>query len=240
MNMRKFIWLSHLAILSLILTGCYRSSGAVWEDTMSAGRHMNRGIRTLGGKHSNSRQVQRRDEFMVESDGTFAGFGNDFIPLSDDPNASQYAMDDVTMSRPPRETPGDPGSSVPGIEAFRDPSIDPKLAAVFKNIHFGYNSSLIKGQENLTVIREVANYMRKNPRTYIFIEGHCDERGPEAFNLVLGSNRAHSVRNLLISDGANPDNIFTISYGRERPLVVGHDEESWQQNRRAEFKVYER
>lgn len=70
------------------------------------------------------------------------------------------------------------------------------------------------------------------------MEGHCDERGPEAYNLALGSRRAHAVRNMLLQQGVHPDQVFTISYGKERPLVMEHHDEGWAQNRRAEFKIY--
>ena len=242
MKLIKFAFTLTLCLMTLFLTGCRRNSNTVWEDTRSAGRHMNRGLRSLGGKHGDSRQIHSRDEFMCPGDEMACPPGyqaGDYIPLCDDPNANELAMADV-ITRQPRETPGDPGSSIPGIEAFQDPSTNPALAGTFRHIHFPYNSSLIKGNENLTTVRNVTDYMRRNPRTYIFVEGHCDERGPEAYNLGLGSTRANSVRNLLINEGVNPDNIFTISYGSERPLVYGHEEDAWGQNRRAEFKVYQR
>lgn len=237
MKILKSILLINLMILAVTLpTGCRRNSNAVWEDTKTASRHINRGVRSLGGKNGSSRQVVSKDDFYGYDSQDMAQ--SEYVPLSDDPNAQDLAMSE--MSRPPSETPGDPGSSIPGIEAFQDPSTNPRLAGVFRNVHFGYNSSLIKGQENLEIVKNVADYMRQNPNTYIFVEGHCDERGPEAYNLALGSHRSNGVRNILIQEGVNPDNIFTISYGRERPIIIGHDDESWAQNRRAEFKVYQR
>lgn len=201
---------------------------------------MNRGFRSLGGKHGNSRQISSRDQFMCADDPLSPTFqADDFIPLSDDPNTTGLSMGDM-VSRPPRENPGDPGSSIPGIAAFHDPSTNPRLAPIFRHIHFGYNSSLVKGEDNLYVVRNVSDYMKEHPNTYVFVEGHCDERGPEAYNYALGVHRSNSVRNMLISEGVSPDNIFTISYGKDRPIIIGTDEESWQQNRRAEFKVYER
>lgn len=237
MNITKIFVLLHLLVLSLLATGCRRGADTVWDDTRSAGRHMSRGIRTLGGKHGDSRQIRSRNEFMGDYDYQEVG-PNDFIPMED------QCIDEVSMAemthRPPRESPGEYGSSIPGIEAFQDPSTNPRLSGVFRNVYFAFNSSLVKGQESLDTIHNVSDYMRRNPNTYVFVEGHCDERGPEAYNLSLGSYRANSVRNLLINEGVSADNIFTISYGKERPLIVGHDEESWYQNRRAEFKVYQR
>lgn len=239
MQLIKLSFTISLCLMTLFLTGCRRNSNTVWEDTRTAGRHMNRGFRSLGGKHGDSRQVRSRDEFMCVDpmSGSYQQ-ATDYVPLSDDPNADALTMGEV--ARQPRETPGDPGSSIPGIGSFQDPSTNPALSGVFRHIHFAYNSSLIKGNDNLSIVQDVANYMRQNSNTYIFVAGHCDERGPQAYNLALGSNRGNSVRNLLVNEGVNPDNIFTISYGSEYPLALGHDEESWSQNRRAEFKVYQR
>jgi peptidoglycan-associated lipoprotein len=201
---------------------------------------VNRGFRTLGGKHGDSRQINSRSEFMVDDEYVSVPYQVDeFVPMEDNPYNENYSMSEV-VSRPPRESPGEPGSSIPGIDAFRNPNSNPRWASTFRNITFGYNSSLIKGDNNLAIVHDVADYMRQNPRTYVFIEGHCDERGPEAYNLALGSHRSNAVRNMLIGEGVSPDNIFTISYGKERPMVTGHDDTSWEQNRRAEFKVYER
>jgi peptidoglycan-associated lipoprotein len=209
-----------------------------------------------------SRAIQSRDQFMpgeevyypddqgysvdnrssYNSDNAMLGSSspiNDFVPLSDQPNDDMVAMANY-VSQQPRQTPGDPGSSIPGIEHFQDPSNNPALSSVFRLVHFEYNSSLVKGQDNLSVIRDVANYMKRNGNTYIFVAGHCDERGPEAYNLALGSHRSNSVRNMLIQEGVNPDNIFTISYGKEYPLSQEHNETGWSLNRRAEFKIYQR
>ncbi|MFI5344134.1 MAG: OmpA family protein, partial [Chlamydiales bacterium] len=110
----------------------------------------------------------------------------------------------------------------------------------FRTIYFEYDSSLVKGQANLQTIHRIADYLRSHPNVYVFIEGHTDERGPQAYNLALGSRRANEVRNLLLSEGVNPNNLFTISYGKERPLIMENHEEGWSKNRRAEFKVYVR
>lgn len=235
MKTMKIVLFGNVLMLALVaFTGCSRNANTVWDDTRSAGRHMNRGFRSLGGKHGSSRQVGSRNEFMPCQDA----YAGEFVPLADDPNRSVVSGDMVAA--PPRESPGDPGSSIPGISAFKDPSMNPEWARTFHNIHFDYNSSLIKGPENLNTIRDVSNYMRQHPNLYIFVEGHCDERGPEAYNLALGSHRSNAVRNMLISEGVNSDNIFTISYGKERPLVFGNGDESWRQNRRAEFKIFVR
>ena len=226
----------NLFMLCAILSGCCRSSEEVWDDTKSCSRHMGRGLGTLGGKKGDSRAVFCRDEFYSNDDL----YGpDDFIPLEDEQGSRDLGLAERVYPQP-GQSPGDPGCSIPGIEAFSDPATNPRLAGVFHNIHFDYNQYLIKGEDNMNVAKNIAAYLRANPNTYLFIEGHCDERGPEAYNLALGSRRANAVRNLLIQEGVNPNHIFTISYGKERPLVLDHHEEAWTLNRRAEFKIYQR
>jgi peptidoglycan-associated lipoprotein len=210
---------------------------------------MSRGVRTLGGKQSHSRSVQCVDDFMPTEDACYPSYNCnstefevpslDFVPLTDQSHDDEIAMADY-ISRQPKESPGDPGSTIPGIEAFSDPTTNPAFAGVFKNINFEYNSSLVKGPNNLQTVHNIADYMKNKPNTYIFVEGHCDERGPEAYNLALGARRSNSVRDILIQEGVDQDRIFTISYGKERPLIHDHHDEAWNQNRRAEFKVYQR
>lgn len=239
---KYFIYLNLLLIL-LTITGCRRTRDDVWEDTKTAGRHVGRGIKTLGGKHGDSRMVYSPEDFYTYDGNEMVEFGavkaDDYMPLVDQPMGDEMMMaDPITVQ--PRETPGDPGSSIPGIQAFQDPRMISGLDRVFQNIKFDYNSNLIKGQQNMEILRQVADYLQRNPNTYVFVEGHTDERGPEAFNFALGSRRANAVRNTLIADGVSPDNLFTISYGKERPAVRESHEEAWAQNRRAEFKIYQR
>lgn len=242
MKLTKYLIFLNMLLIALVVTGCRRSGDDVWEDTKTAGRHVGRGVKSLGGKHGDSRQISSADDFYTIDGGYYPASVNsqdDFIPLQDQQGSDELAMAE-SVSPQPRESPGDPGSSIPGIHAFKDPSTVPGMAAIFQNIKFDYNSNLIKGQQNLNILRSVADYMHRHPSTYIFVEGHTDERGAEAYNLALGSRRANAVRNALIADGVNPDNVFTISYGKERPAVMESHEEAWTQNRRAEFKIYQR
>jgi peptidoglycan-associated lipoprotein len=69
----------------------------------------------------------------------------------------------------------------------------------------------------------------------LIIEGHCDERGTNAYNMALGARRADAVKQFMVNLGLAPDRFETISYGEERPLDPGHNEEAWARNRRAAF-----
>ncbi len=238
MKHTRILFIINIMCSLALLSSCCRSGDRVWDDTKSCGRHVKRGLCSLGGKQGDSRQVNCREDFVCQKDSAYGYNPNDeFIPLADMDAGDEIAMADF-VARQPKMTPGDPGSSIPGVEAFRDPSTMAYVAEIFKNIRFPFDSSLIKGGNNLGSITAIANYMKKNPNTYIFVEGHCDERGAEAYNLALGARRANSVRNALIKEGVNSDNVFTISYGKERPLVFGHNDDAWGQNRRSEFKVY--
>ena len=78
-----------------------------------------------------------------------------------------------------------------------------------------------------------ANWIKSTPGFAVIIEGHCDERGTREYNLALGEKRAQAVKNYLIGLGINPDRVSTISYGKERPAVVGSNDGAWAQNRRS-------
>lgn len=231
-----FRWVALLVVYSLLLTACQRSSSEVWDDTRTAGRHVENGFRTLIGQKSSSPQVRDRAEFVPVKRRP----SQDFIALQDDDLAGELSLTDMELWEQPASSPGDPDSLIPGIDSFASVDGDERLAAVFRIIHFPYNSDLIKGADRHQTLEEMANYLKKHPDAYVFVEGHCDERGTAAYNLALGARRSNSVRNMLVRFGADLDRVFTVSYGKERPRVEGHDEVSWQENRRAEFRVYHR
>lgn len=228
--------LLHAFILAGVFFSCQRSADDVWNDTKTAGRHVSRGAQSLGGKGGDSRQVRSPEEFAADDATNHSALPDDFIAFSDE--VAQFKTGSSDIVRQPRETPGDAGSSIPGIEAFSDPQSDPQLAHIFENLHFEYNSSLIKSNENIATIQKIADYMKSHPSCYLLIEGHCDSRGPAAYNFALGANRANSVRNALAEDGISPDKLFTISYGKERPLFSEEGEEYFRLNRRAQFKIW--
>ena len=99
-------------------------------------------------------------------------------------------------------------------------------------VFFELDSSSLtaEGRQTLSV---QADFLRANPAQRIVIEGHADERGTREYNLALGDRRATAAKNYLVALGISPDRIETISYGKERPAVLGSDEAAWAQNRRA-------
>ena len=101
-------------------------------------------------------------------------------------------------------------------------------------VYFDFDRATIKPSET-GKIDEVVKYLQGNPTHAMQIEGHCDERGTEQYNLSLGERRALAVREYLVTAGIQADRVFTISYGESRPAETGHNEAAWSKNRRGMF-----
>jgi peptidoglycan-associated lipoprotein len=107
-----------------------------------------------------------------------------------------------------------------------------------ENIYFDFDKSDLR-PESKAILRQKAEWLRYNPSYWVRIEGHCDERGTNEYNLALGERRAHSAMKYLMALGIAENRISTISYGEERPADPRSNEEAWGKNRRDEFKVIE-
>lgn len=103
-------------------------------------------------------------------------------------------------------------------------------------VFFGYDQYDLSAESRATIERQ-AQWLRTYPNVNVIVEGHCDERGTREYNLALGEKRAMAVRNYLIANGVSPNRVQTISYGKERPVVLGSDSTSWAQNRRGVLVV---
>ena len=101
-------------------------------------------------------------------------------------------------------------------------------------VYFDYNSYALR-DDALQTLRSNADKIKREPSVVIQIEGHCDERGTQEYNLALGEKRALATREHLMNLGVSGDRLITISYGEEDPKAFGHDESSWSQNRRSQF-----
>lgn len=103
-------------------------------------------------------------------------------------------------------------------------------------VFFDFDKSDLRPEARATV-EALAVWMNDFPSTTLSLEGHCDERGTREYNLALGERRANAVRDYLVALGIAPNRLTTISYGKERPAVLGSNEEAWAQNRRGVFVV---
>jgi peptidoglycan-associated lipoprotein len=106
------------------------------------------------------------------------------------------------------------------------------IVNVGDRVFFGYDSSELDTDAQELLQDQVA-WLKQYSNVSVIIEGHCDERGTREYNLALGEKRAQSVKNYLISLGISADRVSTISYGKERPAVVGSNDGAWAQNRRS-------
>jgi peptidoglycan-associated lipoprotein len=98
-------------------------------------------------------------------------------------------------------------------------------------VFFDTDKSSIKAEGQQTLQRQ-AEWLKRYPNVTITVEGHCDDRGTREYNLALGDRRAHAVQRALVALGVQANRVKTISYGKERPAVLGDNEASWAQNRR--------
>lgn len=124
-----------------------------------------------------------------------------------------------------------------GCSASREKNYDSSYMTEFQRtvgdkVFFALNSSELSSDARSTLMRQ-AKWLGDHQSVSVIVEGHCDERGTREYNLALGERRAEAVRKFLMSQGVSEDRINTISYGKERPAVMGNNEEAWSRNRRA-------
>jgi peptidoglycan-associated lipoprotein len=101
-------------------------------------------------------------------------------------------------------------------------------------VHFAFDSAVVRSADK-SKIAEVADYLKKNTEAAVRVEGNCDERGTEEYNRSLGERRALAAREVLVGLGIDSTRVDTVSYGQDRPVADGHNEDAWKQNRRADF-----
>lgn len=108
---------------------------------------------------------------------------------------------------------------------------------MFAPVYFDYDSSQVADTER-SKIEAVSQHLKQNDAHAVIIEGNCDERGSNEYNLALGERRAQAIRAYLAGLGIGADRIQTKSYGEEKPVNPGHDDAAWAANRRGEFVLY--
>lgn len=131
------------------------------------------------------------------------------------------------------------GTALAGMKISyeKDAINDPENVLSIKTIYFAFDSSEIS-EEDIEVIKHHGKYLALHPDMSLRLEGHTDERGTREYNVALADRRAQAIKKLLLYQGAGASQITIISYGEEKPAAMGHDEDSWKLNRRAEL-VYE-
>lgn len=116
------------------------------------------------------------------------------------------------------------------------PGAPPSAGAPLEDVFFDFDKTILRDDAKASLNRNVA-WLKSNAGAKITMEGHADERGTNEYNLALGDRRAKAVQEYLVAAGIKADRVRTISYGEERPFVLGHDESAWRWNRRGHFVI---
>ena len=138
----------------------------------------------------------------------------------------------TTETQSPPATPVESEFEEGGVE----PSVEMTPMAELGAVYFAYDRYDIREDARETLKRQALAIQQHAERGVVTIEGHCDERGSEEYNLALGERRASAVKRYLVDLGVPASRMRTVSFGEAKPAVVGHDESAWRYNRRADFK----
>ncbi len=112
--------------------------------------------------------------------------------------------------------------------------VEPGSSSKFKTIYFDFDRYNLRDDAKADLKKNI-DVMQQDENLKMTIEGHCDERGTVEYNLALGERRAKSARDYMVNMGVKANRVSTISYGKERPIAFGHDEDAWAKNRRDDF-----
>jgi peptidoglycan-associated lipoprotein len=158
-------------------------------------------------------------------------------PLPESPQMNPNDQNNFSTLPPPPSYNSDTNAvgqiPVANEEDFENMTMD-RTALAADTIHFPYDSAVIRDSEQAN-LQAVASALAADSSTKLLIEGNCDERGTEEYNRSLGERRALAAREALAKLGVDPMRVRTISYGKDRPVDLGHDESAWAKNRRDDF-----
>jgi len=186
-----------------------QSATLSWNATNATGVNIDGGVGTVGA--SGSRRV---DPSMSTT----------YRAMASGPGGTAVAETRVTVTEPVVEAPPPP-RAISDSEFF---------STNVRDVYFDYDKSDIR-EEARGILQSNATALGERSGIRFTIEGHCDERGSEKYNMALGDKRANSTKQFLIAQGVSADRVDTITYGEERPVCSEHNEDCWQKNRRAHF-----
>lgn len=146
----------------------------------------------------------------------------DYVLTAKGPGGEREASARVTVLPPPAQT------------ASNDESLLAQFNRLISDVYFDYDKYSIRADQE-PAVKKAADFLVAHPALKVTIEGHCDQRGSDEYNLALGDNRANSLREALVRDGANAAQFKTISYGKEHLFCTENTEQCWAQNRRDHY-----
>ena len=171
----------------------------------------------------------RYDKSGEDTDAT----GNDVATVGEDANANgQGVASDIDTVT------GSDGQAATETKFDQDPNYVRCTDVDFQPVYFGFDASNLASGE-MAKVEAVASHLQSHPNRVVMIEGNCDERGSNEYNISLGELRAISIRDYLVSLGIDPRRVQTKSYGEEKPAVTGSGESVWSKNRRGEFAIFQ-
>ncbi|HRW58485.1 MAG TPA: OmpA family protein [Chlamydiales bacterium] len=225
--MKKVGIFSLTLLLTMSFFSCQKNSNETWENVKTAGNYLHKGIDSLwsGDKDSKLLGLNSQNDGPQEED---------YLPLEDSDLRSQFKATDTAIAQSSKTA----KSGIPNYAHYKKPSNN--TASIFKNIYFPPDGHVVQEKEDLQIIADIVRFLKKNRSANLIIEGHCDETMPASYNMALGTRRANQLRVLLIKQGVDSNRLFTVSYGKEKPIALGHTKNDWAKNRRVEFKLYER
>ncbi len=192
-----------------------RSATLRWSSSDATSASLNQGIGTVPASGSREVFPTQTTTYTVEVSG---------------PGGSNSASVEVAVRVPPPPPPPPPAPR----------PVSEILSEQVKDVYFDYDKYDIRADAE-GVLRSNSSSLKDIMATYsgvrILVEGHCDERGTNEYNLALGDRRATSARDYLVNTGVTASRLSTVSYGEERPQCTSEDESCWQRNRRAHFSV---
>jgi len=247
-----------VGVMLVSLSGCSKKSIQSGGDTQAAERGMAKSGSSAPIAPSSGSSMPGASSGSTGSMGSSGsgGIGSTFPDLSlsnqaQDPDSSVLkGFDSVAEGKPPSEERLGGGgtmlakvepseSSERQVEDIRREQAQEQAASAqagLNDVFFGYDSWTIS-EDGRQALMQDAQWIKSNSGAIVKIEGHCDERGTLAYNLVLGEKRAKAVRNYLVELGISANRLSVVSYGKERPFCNDHNEGCYQQNRRGHVVV---
>lgn len=137
---------------------------------------------------------------------------------------------------PAETTPAETMTAADKFDAAQESPAVARAKFTSENVYFDFDSAALKSA-SIDVLSRKAKWLADNPNETVTIEGHCDERGTTEYNMALGEARAKSAASYLKQAGIAADRMSTVSFGEEKPAVIGSNESAWAQNRRAQFEL---
>lgn len=178
-------------------------------------------------------QTQNATEIAIDGIGAVSGSGSKTVTPSSSltylltakgPGGSKDASTRVTVNAKMTQA------------SMTGPSDEDLFARNVKDVLFDYNQADIRMDQASTAHNDAA-FLAQHPSIKVVVEGHCDDRGSEEYNLALGTSRAESVKRALQQEGVSADRVKTVSYGKEKPFCTEDNDQCWQQNRVDHFDI---